>query len=146
MKKQYLECGKIVATHGLRGEVKVMPWCDGPETLCGLSTLYLDGGKTPLRVERARPAKGMVLLKAEGVDTPEAAQALRGRVLWLDRAEDTLAEGPAGADGGGRRHRGGIRQPQRRHRDGGGQRRVPHHLPGRPGAADPGHPPGGDPD
>ena len=93
MKKQYLECGKIVATHGLRGEVKVMPWCDGPETLCGLSTLYLDGGKTPLRVERARPAKGMVLLKAEGVDTPEAAQALRGRVLWLDRAEDTLAEG-----------------------------------------------------
>ena len=35
----------------------------------------------------------MVLLKLEGVDTPEAAQALRGRVLWLDREEDTLEEG-----------------------------------------------------
>ena len=100
MKKQYLECGKIVATHGLRGEVKVMPWCDGPETLCGLSTLYLDGGKTPLRVERARPAKGMVLLKAEGVDTPEAAQALRGLAEGQYYIQDLLGLTVEDADTG----------------------------------------------
>lgn len=33
MPKEYLECGKIVTTHGVRGEVKVQPWCDGPEFL-----------------------------------------------------------------------------------------------------------------
>ena len=93
MKKRFLECGKIVATHGLRGEVKVLPWCDGPEALVPIKTFYLDGGNTPKRAERCRIQKNMVLLKLEGVDTPEAAQALRGRVLWLDREEDTLEEG-----------------------------------------------------
>lgn len=93
MKKRFLECGKIVATHGLRGEVKVLPWCDGPEALVPIRTFYLDGGATPKRAEKCRVQKNMVLLKLEGVDTPEAAQALRGRVLWLDREEDTLAEG-----------------------------------------------------
>ena len=93
MKKRFLECGKFVATHGLRGEVKVLPWCDGPEALVPIKTFYLDGGNTPKRAERCRIQKNMVLLKLEGVDTPEAAQALRGRVLWLDREEDTLEEG-----------------------------------------------------
>lgn len=93
MKKRFLECGKIVATHGLRGEVKVLPWCDGPEALVPIKTFYLDGGNTPKRAEQCRIQKNMVLLKLEGVDTPEAAQALRGRVLWLDREEDTLEEG-----------------------------------------------------
>ena len=78
MKKQYLECGKIVSVHGLRGEVKVLPWCDGPEVLTPFSTLYLEKGAVPMAVERARAAKNMVLVKFAGVDTPEAAQALRG--------------------------------------------------------------------
>lgn len=93
MKKRFLECGKIVSTHGLRGEVKVLPWCDGPEALLPIKTFYLDKGATPKKAEKCRVQKNMVLLKLEGVDTPEAAQALRGRVLWLDREEDTLAEG-----------------------------------------------------
>lgn len=93
MKKRFLECGKIVATHGLRGEVKVLPWCDGPEALLPFGTLYLDGGKTPLSVEKSRTAKGTVLMKFRGYDSPEAAQPLRGRVLYLDREDDSLEEG-----------------------------------------------------
>ena len=93
MKKRYLECGKIVATHGLRGEVKVLPWCDGPEALLPFGTLYLDGGATALAVEKARAAKNMVLVKFRGYDSPEAVQPLRGKVLYLDREEDSLEEG-----------------------------------------------------
>lgn len=93
MKKRFLECGKIVATHGLRGEVKVLPWCDGPEALLPFKTLYLDGGAVPLTVEKSRTAKGMVLVKFKGYDSPEAVQPLRGKVLYLDREEDTLEEG-----------------------------------------------------
>lgn len=93
MKKRFLECGKIVATHGLRGEVKVQPWCDGPEALLPFRTLYLDGGNTPLTVEKSRTNKGMALVKFKGYDSPEAVQPLRGRVLYLDREEDTLEEG-----------------------------------------------------
>ena len=93
MKKRYLECGKIVATHGLRGEVKVLPWCDGPEALLPFGTLYLDRGATALAVEKARAAKNMVLVKFRGLDSPEAVQHLRGKVLYLDREEDSLEEG-----------------------------------------------------
>ena len=93
MRKQYLECGKIVAVHGLRGDVRVQPWCDSPETLTAFATLYLDKGAVPMTVEKARVQKNMVLLKLEGVDTPEAAQALRGKVLYLNREDDILEEG-----------------------------------------------------
>ena len=93
MKKRYLECGKIVATHGLRGEVKVLPWCDGPEALLPFGTLYLGRGATAPAGEKARAAKNMVLVKFRGLDSPEAVQPLRGKVLYLDREEDSLEEG-----------------------------------------------------
>ena len=36
--KKYLEAGKIVSVFGIKGEIKVQPWCDGPEFLCGFDT------------------------------------------------------------------------------------------------------------
>ena len=43
--KKYLEAGKIVGTHGIRGEVRVDPWCDSPAFLAQFKTLYLKGIK-----------------------------------------------------------------------------------------------------
>ena len=43
MKQQYLQTGKIVSTHGVHGEVKLLPWADSPECLLQFHTLYLDG-------------------------------------------------------------------------------------------------------
>ena len=34
MKLQFIEAGEIVSTHGVKGEVKVLPWVDGPDILC----------------------------------------------------------------------------------------------------------------
>lgn len=93
MKKQFLECGKIVTTHGIKGEVKVQPWCDSPDFLLDFETLFLRRGETPLTVERARVQKNMVVLKIAGVDTPEAAAALRNQVLYIDRADAPVGEG-----------------------------------------------------
>lgn len=45
--KKYLEAGKIVSVFGIKGEIKVQPWCDGPEFLCGFDTLYYKSG-TPV--------------------------------------------------------------------------------------------------
>ena len=53
MRKEYIEAGKIVTTHGVRGEVKVEPWCDGPEFFLDLDTLYWDKeGARPCRLYR----------------------------------------------------------------------------------------------
>ena len=90
--KQYLEIGKIVSVFGLKGEIKVQPWCDSPELLCEFDTLYWKSG-TPVKVERARVQKNIVVMKLEECDTVEAAQKLRGRVLYMDRNDVELEEG-----------------------------------------------------
>ncbi len=93
MKKQRLECGKIVSTHGVRGEVKVEPWCDSPDFLLDFSVFYLGKEQNATEVEGARAHKNMVLLKLKGVDTPEQAAAMRGKMLYIDREDVTLEEG-----------------------------------------------------
>ena len=91
--KQYLEIGKIVNVHGLRGDMKVVPWCDDPEFLCEFDTLYLGKAQKPVTVTAARLQKGNVLLHLEGVDTVEEAEKLRGHILYMDRDEVELEEG-----------------------------------------------------
>ena len=90
MKKQYLEIGKIVNKHGLNGTVKVMPWCDSPDFLCEFDRLYRGKLHVPVEIEHAAVQKNMVLMKIKGVDTPEAADALRNAVLYMDRNDVEL--------------------------------------------------------
>ena len=93
MKKRFLEIGKIVSTHGVRGEVKVPPWCDSAEFLTEFEELYFDEGKTPVHIENARVHKGMAILKLDGVETMDAANTYRGKVLYMDREDVELAPG-----------------------------------------------------
>ncbi|WP_124100988.1 ribosome maturation factor RimM [Ruminococcus sp. Marseille-P6503] len=90
--KQYLEIGKIVSVFGLKGEVKVNPWCDTPDFLCGFDTLYYKS-RTPVIIEKARVHKNIVVMKIKDVDTVEEAQKLRNRVLYMDRNDIGLDEG-----------------------------------------------------
>ena len=94
MLKQYLEIGKIVGTHGVRGEVRADPWCDAPDFMKRFKTLYFKpDGSQPQRVLSCRPHGNVVILKLEGVDTVEQAVLLRGRVLYMDRADARLPKG-----------------------------------------------------
>ncbi len=90
--KKLLEAGKIVTVFGIKGEVKVQPWCDTPDFLCEFDTLYYKSG-TPVIIERSRVQKNMVIMKIEGTDTVEDAQKLRNRVLYIDRDDVELEEG-----------------------------------------------------
>lgn len=92
MKKEFLEIGKIVSTSGLKGEVRVQPWSDSPDFLSSFSSLYFSEGEQKLTVEKARPQKNVVILKLRGVDTVEAANALRGKILYVARADVRLPE------------------------------------------------------
>lgn len=92
MLKQYLEIGKIVGTHGIKGEVRVEPWCDGPEFFSRFTALYKNGGKDKLTV-RSRPHKHMAIMKIDGIDTVAQADLLRGTILYMDRKDAHLGEG-----------------------------------------------------
>lgn len=91
--KQYLEVGRIVGTHGVRGEMRVECWCDTPQQFCTLKRLYLDGGKTEVKVTSARPHKNMVLLGLAGVTDIPAAEELRGKTLTHRRGDLKLPKG-----------------------------------------------------
>lgn len=91
MEKQFLQAGQVVSTHGMQGEVKILPWADGPEFLLDFDTLYLNG--KPYEVVSSRVHKTCVLAKLRGVDTPEQAQLLRGQTVTIDRSGVTLPEG-----------------------------------------------------
>ena len=93
MIKDYLEIGKITSTHGIKGEMRVQPWCDSPEFMKKFRVLYLDKkGEKPLKV-RVRPNGNMVLVKAEGIETVEEANKYRNRILYMKRSDIELPDG-----------------------------------------------------
>lgn len=91
--KQYLEIGKIVSVHGLKGEVKVQPWCDTPQYMSSFKTLYSKDGALKYKVERCRAQGNMVILKLEGINSPEEAQLWRNKILYMNRWDAHLPEG-----------------------------------------------------
>ena len=92
MKKKYIEAGKIVGTHALRGEVRIDPWCDSAEFLCGFRRLY-DSQGSLMKVKRSRVHKNVAVVLFDGIDTVEKADALRGKTVYIDRDDARLPEG-----------------------------------------------------
>jgi 16S rRNA processing protein RimM len=92
--QQYLEAGKVVTTHGVRGEMKLELWCDGVDFLKKVGRLYpsAQGGKA-YKILSIRPQGQMALLQLEGVSDMDAARALRGQVFYFDRNDATLPAG-----------------------------------------------------
>ena len=85
MKLQFIVAGEIVTTHGIKGEVKVMCWLDDPEMLCDFDRCRIDGKEVD--IEQCRVQKTCNLMKLAGVDTMDAAQALRGKKIELYRED-----------------------------------------------------------
>lgn len=91
----YPECGKIINTHGCRGCVKIEPWCDSPAVLAALPAVYLKtgAGMKRLEVRHASVFRQFVFAELAGVDSMEAAEKLRGSVLYAKREELGFAPG-----------------------------------------------------
>ncbi len=83
MRKTYIDAGEIVTTHGIRGEMKVLPWLDAPDMLCEFERCRIDGKE--YKMESCRVQKTCNLLKLEGIDTMEDAQTMRGKTVQLYR-------------------------------------------------------------
>ncbi len=94
MIKEYLEIGQVGATHGVRGEFRLNPWCDGPEFVKKFKTFYRDAqGNSPVKVISCRPHGHVCVVKIEGVDTIEQAKELRNTVFYIKRSDVNLPEG-----------------------------------------------------
>ena len=90
-KSKFLEAGEIVNTHGIRGEVKILPWTDSADFLRRFRTLYIN--EKPYAVKSSFVHKGCLIAALEGVGDVNAAMVLKGRTVCFARADAHLPEG-----------------------------------------------------
>lgn len=90
-KEPYLEAGKIINTFGVRGEVKLDPWCDSAEFLKPLKTLYIDGA--PRAVASSRVHKGMLIVRFADVEDVNGAMLLKNKIVYFARSDVHLPKG-----------------------------------------------------
>jgi 16S rRNA processing protein RimM len=92
---EWLEAGKIVGVHGIRGEVTMEIWCDSPAFLKSVKRfgVQTSGAFREVPIESTREHQGRLLVKFSDISSREDAQALRGTVLYFHRSDVSLPEG-----------------------------------------------------
>ncbi|MBR6679979.1 MAG: 16S rRNA processing protein RimM [Clostridia bacterium] len=95
MSKEFLECAKIINTHGCRGDVKLESWCNTPQILAAMKNVYLKNGDeyTKLKVKKAAVFKQFVIASLEGIDDMDKAMEMKGIILYAKRADFKLKKG-----------------------------------------------------
>jgi len=91
MDKELIEAGKIINTHGIRGEVRLQPWADSPDFLTGFERFYIDG--EPVKVISLKVHKGGAIAALEGIDDIKAAISMKNKVISVKREDIKLEEG-----------------------------------------------------
>ncbi len=84
---------QIVNTHGLRGEVKVIPLCDDPADLKAIGEFCDESGKPFLKLKSLRGAGNVCICAFEGIGTIEEALSCKGKYLYAERERIPVAEG-----------------------------------------------------
>ncbi|MFC3529070.1 ribosome maturation factor RimM [Paracoccus mangrovi] len=77
--------GAIAGAFGVRGEVRLKSFTSQPDDIAAYSPLWTEDGKRMFTVRLTRPVTGGLGARLSGVDTREAAEALKGVTLWADR-------------------------------------------------------------
>lgn len=94
MKKEFLEAGKIVGTHGVAGMVRIQSWCDSNEFFCKFKKLFLnENGTGEIIVSSSKPHGNVVIAKLKGYDSIDAAETLRNKVVYVNRNQMNLEKG-----------------------------------------------------
>jgi 16S rRNA processing protein RimM len=93
--KRYIECGKIINTHGCHGGLKLESWCDSPEILASFERIFIKkaGAYAEFKVKKSAIFKQFVLFDLAGVADMDAALALKNTVVYADRDDFELEEG-----------------------------------------------------
>jgi len=93
MRNEYelIEAGKIVNTHGIRGELRLQPWADSPDFLTGFDHLYID--EKPVKIISARIHKGCVIATLEDIEDIDAAIRMKNKVIKVKKDDIELEEG-----------------------------------------------------
>ena len=93
--KLYIECGKIINTHGCRGGVKAESCCNSEEDLASLKKVFIKNGKTyeEYKVTKSAIFKQFVIFEFKGLDDMDKAMLLKNKTLYAKRSDFKLDDG-----------------------------------------------------
>lgn len=93
--EKFLECGKIINTHGIKGTVKAESWCDSPYILADLERVFTEENGRPreYKVLNSSVFKQFVLLELEGVVGMDAALEMKNKIIYASRDDIELEDG-----------------------------------------------------
>ena len=91
--KKYIEIGKIVNTHGLKGELKMIYWCDDPNILLNMSYFFLEEGKRKIKIREPRLHKNFFIFKIDGIDDISQTNWFIGKNVYVLREEIPMSKG-----------------------------------------------------
>ncbi len=85
---EYLQIGKIVNTHGVKGEIKLIPLTDDPHRFDDLDWVYVEKNNARKKhfIKDVKYVKGSVILKLSDIETVEDAEMLRESFILVDRS------------------------------------------------------------
>lgn len=93
--KNYIECGKIINTHGCRGGLKAEAWCNDESDFVELKRVFLRNGTqfVEYKILKASIFKQFIILELDGIDDMDKAIALKNSILYAKREDFSLEEG-----------------------------------------------------
>ena len=83
--RDFLRVGQITNTHGVRGEVKVLPLTDDMRRFDDLDYVYIN--RKEVKIENVKYLKDKVILKLEGIDSMNDAEKLKPTYLEIKREQ-----------------------------------------------------------
>lgn len=83
--EQFLTVGKIINTHGIKGEVKVKPTTDDVDRFKDLTRIYIDGKE--MMVEGCKFQPKNVILKIKEIESIEKAERLKNKLIKVTRED-----------------------------------------------------------
>lgn len=84
---EYILVGKIINTHGVKGEVKLYPYTENIKRFSDLKTIYIGEEKSSIEIEGVRYHKNMALIKLEGLDNMNDVIFLKGEKVYIDEVD-----------------------------------------------------------
>ncbi len=81
---EYIKVGRIINTHGIRGELKVLPLTDNLDRFDDLKIVYIGNNKEKVEIEQVKYHKGLAIIKLKEFDNINQVLKFKDDFLYID--------------------------------------------------------------
>lgn len=84
---EYIQVGKIINTHGIKGELKIIPLTDNIDRFDDLKSIFIGEEKTKVNIEKIWYNKGFVIIKLKEFDDINQVISYKDEYVYIDEKD-----------------------------------------------------------